>query len=82
MNSIRIFSDRRRLAALFILPVMSLALFFSGLEGFEAGKTPDYDAYLDSVASQAERMSCSSVFGGDPGSFSYRNIQKTAEDFE
>ena len=41
----------------------------------------DYEAYLKNVQVQAERMSRSSVFGGDKNSFVYRNIQKTAKDF-
>ena len=42
----------------------------------------DYESYLENVQKQAEKMSKSSVFGKDKNSFTYRNIQKTAEDFE
>ncbi|MBR6007308.1 MAG: hypothetical protein IK064_06720, partial [Clostridia bacterium] len=41
----------------------------------------DYQSYLESVHKQAEKMSRSSIFGKDKNSFTYRNIQKTAEDF-
>lgn len=41
-----------------------------------------YADYLESVSEQAERMSNSSVFGKNKNSFTYRNIQKTARDFE
>ena len=42
----------------------------------------DYPAYLERVQEQAYRMQASSIFGGDPNSFIYRNIVKTAWDFE
>ena len=41
-----------------------------------------YADYLEAVSEQAERMSNSSVFGKNKNSFTYRNIQKTARDFE
>lgn len=40
-----------------------------------------YDEYLSRVSAQAEKLRHSRIFGGDPGSFNYRNIQKTAKDF-
>lgn len=42
----------------------------------------DYAAYLKQVQSQAERQQNSSIFGRDKNSFVYRNILKTAEDFQ
>jgi len=42
----------------------------------------EYRTYLDTVSRQAEQMSSSSIFGKNKGSFTYRNIQKTAKDFE
>lgn len=42
----------------------------------------EYDTYLDVVKAQAEKMSNSSVFSKNKNSFTYRNIQKTARDFE
>ena len=42
----------------------------------------DYGSYLDNVKKQAEKMSNSSIFGKDKSSFTYKNIQKTAKDFE
>ena len=42
----------------------------------------DYPGYLDRVQEQAYKMQHSSIFGGDPNSFTYRNILKTAKDFE
>lgn len=42
----------------------------------------DYGTYLDTVKKQAEKMSQSSIFGKNKNSFTYRNIQKTAKDFE
>ena len=42
----------------------------------------DYDTYLDTVKQQAEKMSHSSIFSKNKNSFTYRNIQKTAKDFE
>lgn len=41
----------------------------------------DYPAYLERVQEQAWKMQHTSIFGGDPNSFVYRNIVKTAEDF-
>ena len=42
----------------------------------------DYQSYLENVKKQAEKMSRSSIFGKDKNSFTYRNIQKTASDFD
>lgn len=42
----------------------------------------DYPGYLERVQEQAYKMQHSSIFGGDPNSFTYRNILKTARDFE
>ena len=42
----------------------------------------DYAAYLKQVQAQAEKQQNSSIFGRDKNSFVYRNILKTAEDFE
>lgn len=42
----------------------------------------DYPGYLDRVQEQAYKMQHSNIFGGDPNSFTYRNILKTAKDFE
>lgn len=42
----------------------------------------EYPSYLTRVQEQAAKLQLSSLFGGDPNSFTYRNIQKTAEDFE
>lgn len=41
----------------------------------------DYPDYLARVQEQAHKMQASSIFGGDPNSFVYRNIVKTARDF-
>ena len=41
----------------------------------------DYPKYLERVQTQAWNMQHTSLFGGDPNSFVYRNIVKTAEDF-
>lgn len=41
----------------------------------------DYPDYLARVQEQAYKMQASSIFGGDPNSFVYRNIVKTARDF-
>ena len=41
----------------------------------------DYPDYLVRVQEQAYKMQASSIFGGDPNSFVYRNILKTARDF-
>lgn len=41
-----------------------------------------YGDYLTRVQDQASRMQMSSLFGGDPNSFTYRNIIKTAKDFQ
>lgn len=41
----------------------------------------DYPLYLERVQEQARKMQSTSIFGGDPNSFVYRNIVKTAEDF-
>ena len=41
----------------------------------------DYPAYLVRVQEQARKMQSTSIFGGDPNSFVYRNIVKTAGDF-
>ena len=41
----------------------------------------DYPDYLARVQEQAYKMQASSIFGGDPNSFVYRNIVKTAQDF-
>ena len=40
-----------------------------------------YPSYLDTVQEQAQRMKKFSIFS-EEDSFSYRNIQKTGEDFE
>ena len=42
----------------------------------------NYHAYLKQVGEQAEKMASSRVLGSNPNSFNYRNIQKTARDFE
>lgn len=42
----------------------------------------DYPGYLDRVQDQAYKMQHSSIFGADPSSYTYRNIIKTARDFE
>ena len=42
----------------------------------------DYKKYLETVQEQAKRMSNSSLFAKDKTSYVYRNIQKTAKDFE
>ena len=41
-----------------------------------------YADYLETVQTQARRMASSSVFGKDQNSFTYRNIRKTAKDFQ
>lgn len=132
MNELgRIVSDRKRLAALIILPFICLFLFFSELvqgdlatgiekltasareyrdeieqykdeepevtdaaleEKYRFEPTPnpyteakhiaDYEAYLSGVADQADKLSRSSLFGGNKDGFTYRNIMKTAEDFK
>ena len=41
----------------------------------------DYPDYMEFVQQQAVRMSQSQLAGGNPNSFAYRNIQKTAADF-
>lgn len=41
----------------------------------------DYPDYLARVQEQAYKMQASTIFGGDPNSFVYRNILKTARDF-
>lgn len=41
-----------------------------------------YADYLKNVQAQARRMASSGVFGKDKNSFTYRNIQKTAKDFQ
>lgn len=41
----------------------------------------DYPDYLARVQEQAYKMQSSSIFGGEPNSFVYRNILKTASDF-
>jgi len=40
-----------------------------------------YTAYLDRIYHEADILLGSAVFGGDSGSFSYRNIEKTGQDF-
>ncbi len=40
-----------------------------------------YPQYLQRVQKQAASMQATTIFGGDPNSFTYRNIVKTAEDF-
>lgn len=42
----------------------------------------DYPNYLERVQAQAYKMQHSSIFGADPNSFTYRNIIKTAKDFD
>lgn len=42
----------------------------------------DYPNYLERVQEQAYKMQHSGIFGADPNSFSYRNIIKTAKDFD
>ena len=42
----------------------------------------DYPNYLERVQEQAYKMQHSSIFGADPNSFTYRNIIKTAKDFD
>ncbi len=130
---IRILSNKRRLALLFALPLVTVALFLfermggeikdgakyladetaeyrqnvtrfaeMSLEEAEADQSEyyrfdgrdqitlrstklhvaGYADYLDTVQEQAERMSNSSVFGKNKNTFTYRNIQKTAKDFE
>ena len=41
-----------------------------------------YAAYRSNIQTQAQTMQQSSIFGGDPNSFTYRNILKTAGDFD
>ena len=48
----------------------------------EAETVYDYEGYLDGIEDTAYRTSHFSVFGQDEESFSYRNILKTAEDFQ
>lgn len=47
----------------------------------QAEHLQDYQAYLDRVQKQAQQMQATTIFGGDPNSFLYRNIVKTAKDF-
>ena len=42
----------------------------------------DYPNYLERVQEQAYKMQHSSIFGAEPNSFTYRNIIKTAKDFD
>lgn len=42
----------------------------------------EYPEYLTRVQEQAERLQKSSLFGSDPNTFTYRNILKTAKDFQ
>lgn len=42
----------------------------------------DYPEYLDRVQDQAKKMQQASIFSTDPNSFVYRNVIKTAKDFE
>lgn len=46
----------------------------------ELGLLTNYEAYLDSIDLQADQMSAVSLFN-DRNSYSYRNIQKTPEDY-
>ena len=48
----------------------------------QAAHVRDYEQYLKMVQAQAERMSSSLLFSKDKNSFTYRNILKTAKDFE
>ncbi|MBQ4381108.1 MAG: hypothetical protein II794_00050, partial [Oscillospiraceae bacterium] len=57
--------------------------YFSTFDiGAQAKHVRDYEAYLKNVKKQAEQMSRSSIFGKDKNSFVYKNIQKTAADYE
>lgn len=42
----------------------------------------DYGSYLDGVQRQAEKLGQTGIFGNDPNTYTYRNIIKTADDFE
>lgn len=121
----RIASDRKRIALMFCIPLVCLALFFyqKAIDAMMAppqeyralieewrGSSPEeivavlsekfelsenevrlrtqaeyllnYPGYLDYVQEQAYKMQHSSIFGANPNSFTYRNILKTARDFE
>lgn len=41
-----------------------------------------YESYLQKIQKNAQKMQMSSLFGADKNSFTYRNIIKTAQDFE
>lgn len=41
-----------------------------------------YESYLQQIQKNAQKMQMSSLFGADKNSFTYRNIIKTAQDFE
>lgn len=70
------------------MPLSEAVPYLEGQEtpvAFELKKTAehllDYPDYMEYVQQQAVRMSKSKLAGGDPNSFVYRNIQKTAADF-
>ena len=47
----------------------------------QAEHVRDYGAYLERVQKQAAQMGATSIFGAEKGTFTYRNILKTAQDF-
>ncbi len=47
----------------------------------QAEHQQSYEKYLTQVQKQAANMQATTIFGGDPNSFVYRNILRTARDF-
>ncbi len=47
----------------------------------QAEHQQSYGKYLTQVQKQAANMQATTIFGGDPNSFVYRNILRTAQDF-
>ncbi|MBQ7145209.1 MAG: hypothetical protein IJR95_00360 [Lachnospiraceae bacterium] len=79
---------RVQLEAIKTIPLSDAVPYLEGREApvsLELKKTVehllDYPDYMEYVQQQAARMSKSKLAGGDPDSFVYRNIQKTAADF-
>ena len=48
----------------------------------QAAHLQSYETYLLQIQKNAKKMQMSSLFGADKNSFTYRNIVKTAKDFE
>ncbi len=48
----------------------------------QAEHLQSYETYLSQVREQADNMQATSIFGGNPHSFVYRNLLQTAADFE